>query len=291
MLFPDAALARRLELNEAQNLANNVRVRARRRPESGATVEPLDPSAWLMYAGAANPLTRCAALGWDGPVSPADLDRAEAFFRRRGVPARVDVCPLADPSLPQLLHRRGYGIQGFRHVFIRSCGGPPDPLPAGAGTGPGTAAHPAASPGPGLVPASPLTVYAVGADEYDTWAAAVSSGFTGRDDADPDEISENTPFCPGTSCYLARVDGEPAGGGALSVAGGLAALFSASTRPRFRRRGVQTALLAARLAAAAAGCDVATVQANPGSDSHRNIQRAGFQIAYTKMTMIREWDA
>jgi hypothetical protein len=49
------------------------------------------------------------------------------------------------------------------------------------------------------------------------------------------------------------------------------------------------ALLQARLAAARrAGCDLAVVGTSPGSDSQRNIERAGFTLAYTKVIMVRE---
>jgi GNAT superfamily N-acetyltransferase len=83
---------------------------------------------------------------------------------------------------------------------------------------------------------------------------------------------------------------EPAGAAAVAIRRGLTALFTASTRVAFRGRGVQTALLQARLALAAAmGCDLAVVQTKPGSASQRNVERVGFCLAYTKVTMVREW--
>ena len=53
-----------------------------------------------------------------------------------------------------------------------------------------------------------------------------------------------------------------------------------------RNLGMQHALIAARLAAAlAAGCDLAVVHTEPGSPSQRNVERLGFRLAYTKVTM------
>lgn len=67
-------------------------------------------------------------------------------------------------------------------------------------------------------------------------------------------------------------------------------IFTASTQMAFRQRGVQTTLLHTRLAfAAAMGCDLAVVQTKPGSASQRNVQRLDFRLAYTKVTMLREW--
>jgi hypothetical protein len=68
----------------------------------------------------------------------------------------------------------------------------------------------------------------------------------------------------------------------------LAALFSSSTRLPFRGRGIQNGLVVARLkAAASAGCTTASVLATPGSVSHRNLERAGFRVAYTRATLQR----
>jgi GNAT superfamily N-acetyltransferase len=91
-----------------------------------------------------------------------------------------------------------------------------------------------------------------------------------------------------TACYLAWIDGEAAGAATMSVQGGLAELFGASTRPLFRNRGVQTALLASRLAEAQRqGCDLATTHTEPGSASQRNVERLGFRLAYTKVHLVK----
>ena len=88
---------------------------------------------------------------------------------------------------------------------------------------------------------------------------------------------------------LARVEGEPAGAASLLIRDGLAMLCGASTLPRFRNRGIQTALFHARLAhAAQAGCKIAQFGAEPGSTSHRNAERRGFRVAYTKLVLVRD---
>lgn len=87
----------------------------------------------------------------------------------------------------------------------------------------------------------------------------------------------------GWRLYLARVGGTPAGAALLTLEDDLGYLANASTLPEFRRRGVQTALIAARIADAAdAGCDAVSSQAEFGSASQRNLERAGLRVAYTK---------
>src|SRR5262249_3233373 len=78
-------------------------------------------------------------------------------------------------------------------------------------------------------------------------------------------------------------EGVIAGGARVCLPGGGAQLAGATTAPAHRRRGVQAALLSARLAdAAAAGCDIAVVTTLPGSKSQQNVQSQGFELLYTR---------
>jgi GNAT superfamily N-acetyltransferase len=93
----------------------------------------------------------------------------------------------------------------------------------------------------------------------------------------------------GFSRYLALIDGKAVGGASLRICGGIAQLAGAATLPTYRRRGVQTALLNARLRdALAAGCDIAVVTTQPGSKSQENVQRRGFALLYTRAVLIKQ---
>ena len=70
----------------------------------------------------------------------------------------------------------------------------------------------------------------------------------------------------------------------MSLHQGVASFGGAGTLPEFRNRGVQRALLLARIALAAeSGCDLAMVCTEPGSDSQRNAAHHGFRVAYTRI--------
>jgi ribosomal protein S18 acetylase RimI-like enzyme len=87
----------------------------------------------------------------------------------------------------------------------------------------------------------------------------------------------------GWRLYVAYVDDTPAGAAVLTLDDGIGYLANASTLPAFRRRGVQNALIAHRLADAAAhGCELIASGTDFGSQSQRNLERAGLQITYTK---------
>jgi ribosomal protein S18 acetylase RimI-like enzyme len=70
------------------------------------------------------------------------------------------------------------------------------------------------------------------------------------------------------------------------------ALCGAGTVAEFRGRGLQTALLRARMAAAVeAGCEYAVVVTQGGTTSQRNAERLGFRVAYSKVTVIKQVEA
>ena len=134
-------------------------------------------------------------------------------------------------------------------------------------------------------------------EELPAWVDVVVTGFASPDsqgvpshESFPRDLIEyvmaDMASADGFSRYLARRDGAPAGGASLRLFDGVAHLCGAATLPEHRRRGVQGALLAARLEVAA-GCDVAVVITQPGSKSQENVQRQGFSQLYTRTILVR----
>jgi ribosomal protein S18 acetylase RimI-like enzyme len=81
----------------------------------------------------------------------------------------------------------------------------------------------------------------------------------------------------------------PVGAATLAVSGGVATLSGAGVLPEYRRRGVQSALISARMdAGSAAGCELASSSTWTGTTSQRNLERLGFRIAYPKVVLVRD---
>lgn len=268
MLFPSPEMARRLERERDIVQVLYAESFARLYPAVGTAVEAVG-DGHAFFVGETSPISRATGLGIDGPITPADLDRAEAFFFDRSMACRVDLSPFSHPSLVELLGRRGYRVAWFLNQLIR----------------PATAEEVA-------LPAPPdVTVEEVAPANLREWANIVSAGFANGQPPNPAEpnIALALGSKPTARCFLARVGGEPAGGAAVEIRGTLAGFVSTSVLPAFRNRGAQTALLRRRMAtAAAAGCDLIEVQTSPGSNSQRNVMRCGFQVAYSRMVMLRE---
>ena len=276
MLFASTSLAARIEGAESGLLRGSAEAAARRRPEGDVFLMPLAGGV-ATFTSPDSPLNKVAGLGFAGPLSAGDLEAVEQAFDERGAPVRVEVASLGDPSIVRLLTARGYALEGFENVLGLT-------LP-GESTAP---------QGPGIdIAPSPI-------EELSAWLDVVVTGFASPDtqgvpsnESFPRELLEGVmadmTSAPGFSRYLARRDGEVAGGAGLRMGDGVAQLCGAATLPSHRRRGVQSALLHARLRIAKdAGCDVAVVTTEPGSKSQENVQRQGFELLYARAILVRK---
>ncbi len=274
-LFAGIDLAGRVERADASLIAEAAEAAQRRDPRERVYVLPLAGGV-AVWAGEGSPLNKVAGLGFAGPLAEEHLAQVERAFAERGAPVQIELSTLAEAGMAALLTRRGYQLVGFENVLGL-------PLPA-----------PAAPPVPGV------EIAESGMDEIDTWLDVVVTGFAHPDDQGvasheqfPREVLERVigdlGLSGGFRRFLARRGDEPAGGASLRISEGVAQLAGAATLPGHRRRGVQSALTATRLALAAAeGCDVAVVTTQPGSKSQQNVQRQGFQLLYSRAILVRE---
>ena len=100
------------------------------------------------------------------------------------------------------------------------------------------------------------------------------------------------PGRPRWHCFVAFDGAQPVATGALFVDAPLAWLGIGATLASHRGQRAQPAILAARIAAAAAGCTTLTTEtgiphAGEPSPSYGNIQQAGFRIAYPRPNFWR----
>lgn len=251
---------------------------ARRRPDARVLVSPI-AGGHAVFAGPGGPANKAIGVGFGASIDEAVLDAIEDEWRDRGEPMRFELATLADPSLAPLLTARGYRLTGFENVSGRPIGDA-DAVPA--------------------LPAG-VTIDEVPADDAEEWMRVTLDGFATPDGSAPNEehyprelleaVMADFVATPGFTRYLLSVGGVPAGEATMRMDDGLAQLCGATTLPAFRRRGIQSTLVAWRLAAArAAGCDLAVVTTQPGSKSQANANRQGFALLYTRAILIKPLD-
>ena len=268
MRFMDLELARRVERAEANACRECAEAFHLAHPEFPVAVEEIGGGV-AVFAGVDSPVTQAVGVGLGEAVTEEDLDRLGDFFLRRNAPAAVELCPLVEMSLYEKFAARGYRLLEVSNVLSREI---------------------AATTGTESSGSRDVTVRPASRDEAKLWTRTVSQGFAEQFPVTPEmlDVMEGFVHAANATAFLAYVNGEVAGGAALAMHRGVCGLFGASTLPNFRRRGVQTALLDSRISwAVERGCDLAVSIAAPASISQRNIERAGFGVAYTRTKLIR----
>jgi hypothetical protein len=261
MVFADLDLARRLERTEGRSCREFAEARRRVSPESGATwIECA--GAYAVFEGVDSPVTQSFGLGLFEPLTPAALDAIEQFFTSRGVVPVHEVSPLTGVATLDLLCARGYRPIEISSVLWRFV-----EIPAQ-----GHDRH--------------VTVRVAEGHEADLWAQLSARGWASEQpelQGFIESFGKVVFACDHNVNFIADLDGEPGAAGTLSLQEGVALFGGASTVPAMRCRGLQAALLGARMRyACEQGCDLAMMVTEAGSQSQRNAERQGFRIAYTR---------
>jgi hypothetical protein len=263
LIFSDKQLAEKLERAEGRANASFVEARGEMYAEIGA--EWIDVGGtYAMFDGPESPLTQTFGLGMFSETTNEQLDEVEGFFKRHEAPVMHEVSPMTDPSLMSVLSERGYRPIELTNVMFQELAA--ESLGSSANSG--------------------IVTRVIEKGEEKLWAKTSAAGWGTEMEGLADfmfEFGQVSAICSGGYPYLAELNGEPIAAGMLFVYDDVALLAGASTVPTARRLGAQGALLSSRLRfAAELGCTIAEMCAQPGSQSHRNAEKNGFRVAYTR---------
>jgi GNAT superfamily N-acetyltransferase len=261
MLLSDLRLSRRLERAEGNACVQFAEARRRLFPDSDTEWIECG-GAYAVFDGIDSPVTQTFGLGIFEELSAASLDVIERFFLDRGASVLHEVSPLVGVAALDLLCTRNY-----RPIEISSVLYQPVEKPIG-------------------VDHNHIKVRVIGPEEAQLWTDISARGWT----SDHPELTDfflqfgKISSARSQSVYfLGELEGKPGAAGVLCIHDGVALFGGSSTIPELRRRGLQSALLQARMRYAFDhGCDLAAMAAEAGSDSQRNAERKGFRIAYTR---------
>lgn len=261
MPFSDLELSRRLEKAEGFACAQHADARRRLRPESEAEWMNCG-GAFVIFDGVDSPCTQTFGLGIFEELASETLDKIERFFQDRGAPVFHEVSPYAGVAALDLLCARGYKPIELSNVLYQ----------------------PVAEPAP--FASNSVTVRVAGPREAKLWGEISARGWSHDHPEFADvllELGAVTTAREQTVCFLAEVDGTPGAAGVLCLYEGVALFGGSATVPELRRRGLQSALLRKRMRYGFEHhYELAMMAAQPGSNSQRNAERAGFHVAYTR---------
>jgi GNAT superfamily N-acetyltransferase len=270
MLQATLALAQRVEKTEIDFCAVGAGVGV---PGGAASIEVGGGRGVCGQPG--SPMNKVLGLGLGVTVTDEDLDALELFYDERECPIQIELCPLVSTDLVARLQTRGYVLKGFENEL--ACALPRD-VP--------TTNH--------------LEVEVLAGDcGEEAFLRATVEGFAVPDsspvpdDGPAPDVVETIDrvmrqfIHPEIVRYLVRIDGEPAGAAASVITNGVLGIFGTGTRPAYRRRGVQSAIVAKALESAIGRADLAIATTEPGSISQRTFERFGFQVLYTRAILLR----
>jgi hypothetical protein len=246
----EPGLMRRLEDAAGRNLADYVAAARRVAPLLDAECIDVAGGA-AAFTGTGSPLT--TVKGVAANLSTRDLDEVESFFCDRGATAvTIELAPWPGGGADHVLRERGYRAADREDVVA-------------------TAAVPEHSGSPARVEAMP----------WRAWVDVMRRTSEMLDASPTNELITAAAHLPAAQLYGVREDDRWVAC-AQSVPYADVVIFgNDGTLPEARRRGAQTTLIEARLAAAPADT-VAMAEVAPGSGSERNYLRCGFRIAYTR---------
>ncbi len=213
---------------------------------------------------------RAIGAGVLAPLDEAGLDAIVRHYAAAGGTACVEVYEGITPAeVTELLERSGFTRQeGGLESHVLETEQPP-------ATGPIAA-----------------TVRRCGPEEHGRFARLVRDGFeaAGEPGSFFEEATASSLRALGDAgaAFIATVDDADAGTGELLLTPRVAGLYSGSVLPPFRGRGIQHALIAARVAEGLArGRRIFVSQTDPDSPSGHNLHDLGFRTLYRATWYVR----
>lgn len=249
-------------------------------------VAPSDDDAerWVL-AARLDQAVRSASLSlWRAAVAGgaeiAILDDGDlAVAASRALPGRTFNQGVGFAHLPNLVdvaveHLRSHRATGW--VWIEE-----PPWPGAVADGRAALAVGAAASTRSSDPPAGLAVRELGRDEVGAWAEVMIMA-----NEMPGELADawramerELARAPHDHRFIGEIDGRPVAAGAIHTHHGVGYLRAGSVLPAFRGRGIQRAMIEARVRhVARLGCDLVGSIADAGSSSLRNLERVGMRV-------------
>ena len=264
-MFLDKAALYELERAEAENHRLFVEACRELYPNEVVSVEEND-SGLMAFTGVDSPLSQSMALGFKGPVDAHCVKKIEAFYRQFDCPANIEVANVADASLTEQLVAHDFKVTEYSHVLVQEL--------REAFTSPVI---------------DGVVVRCMEKGEEETVARVLSEGFIGAPDSPHLPLFNGFVRQKNASVHVAVIQETIVAAAGLFMHGNIALIGVATTLPAYRGRGLQKALITARLNwAIAQGCNRAMVVTEPATISQKNVQKMGFSIAYARAKFTKE---
>ncbi|WP_456278635.1 GNAT family N-acetyltransferase [Bacillus sp. AK128] len=191
-----------------------------------------------------------------------------SFYNEKNIPVRFELTPgHTSPELLMYLSKQGYYQNDFHTALYQSLDNT------------------------NLEPNDHnLSIRELAGDEFQVFAELYVKGF-GMPPFLVEDVAQNNQVLHGNpdwTFYLASLGEVHVGVAVVFIKNRIATLAAAATLPEYTKKGIQSSLIKARMNQAIHNkCVYILGQAQFGSTSHRNMERAGMKIAYTKAIWVK----
>ena len=216
----------------------------------------------VVYVSSTSPLTQLIGFGVTKQVLPTDFAFLRQYFHERGLPLRIRVTQFTQPSLIECLAGKQFKTSDFTFMLARRLD-----LPFNKSSHPGIEIKPI--------------------ENERLWLNTFAAGHCeGKLDEETEDLARTFFHAERSQILGAWVNGEIAGAAMVTFTEKIAAFNAACTLPAFRGMGIQKALIEHRMDLAVKnGLNLAMSRISPGSISHRNYTKLGFNIGYFTMLL------
>lgn len=258
-------LAARIEQSEVDYMTDRM-MAIRERQGNPEHIELRSFGGATAFASKRMPWPQFNTVKGFGPEELPLLPDIRSYYEGLGCRPQFEISPAkATPELLKALSEQGFMPGGFHASFYATPEAAPMNLPGN------------------------IRIRRLERDEMTVYARIHCLGF-GMNESGIAPIAANNEVLlgrPGWHFYMGLVDEIPAAVAVMFVHSGTASLTLAATLPEYRSRGLQSALLRRRMQEAAMNsCQLVVSQAAYLSPSHRNMERAGMKLAYTRLSMV-----
>ncbi|HEV8050853.1 MAG TPA: hypothetical protein VGP47_00045 [Parachlamydiaceae bacterium] len=263
-IFSNKRLSQQLESTEARMNMEFILSRKKMFPESKAEWLNIN-GTYAMFDGEDSPLTQTFGLGLFNAITSSELEVIEKFYKRFSAPVYHEVSPMADSEHLGILSKHGYQPVEHTNILYKLLS---------RQTSPQNTIN------------SKISTRKLLAGEEEVWSSLNTDGWSSEIPGLAELMKPLSQiFCHGNgmSPFFANINDTPISTGILYIHDHVALLAGDSTIQEGRNQGGQNALIDARLNyAAAQGASLAMLAASPGSQSQKNAEKNGFQVAYTR---------
>ncbi|WED43473.1 GNAT family N-acetyltransferase [Legionella cardiaca] len=191
----------------------------------------------------------------------AELDAIEAFYRhQQHRQIDIELSPLVGNIFAHKLSSRGYLVSEMNNISVLDL---------------------SAFEASEVKENQSFTIEKINKNQLKLWAQCIALGFEYEEAWEQFYLYAMTENVIPFGAFL---NNQLVAGGTIAIHNGICDLGITSTLPNYRGRGLQKALLYKRIEyAVQKKAMIASVTTEPGSISDLNIQKMGFQIAYTRI--------